>query len=330
MIRRTFLSFIIVVALFSGAQMALAQIPGVSDVTVVVSPLNPGPLQDVTITVKSYAFNIQAADVEWSVDGKAAGGGVGSDSYTIMTKDVGTPTNVTVTVTAIGNAPAIKNITITPMSVDLLWQATDSIVPPLYRGKAMPTSESAVKFVAIPQVKSQGGVLLGSQNFLYGWSENYTGKQNDSGYGKDSYTTTMDYLNPTKHIDVDAGTRDGAIDTSAHIDLTPILPKLAWYASSPLYGPEFDHMLSGTYVVAGSDTSIIAEPYFFSPANPADPTLAYVWTLNGQPLTTPPIPNSLFLHRGTSATGIAELDLSVTNLARLFQESTGRLTLSLQ
>ena len=330
MIRRAFLPFFLAVLFFSAAGNVHAQIPTAGDISISVSPTNPGPLEDVTISIQSYSVNIPAADIEWSVDGKSEVGGIGQSNHTITTKNIGSPTTVRVTITGVGSVPVTRSIVITPMAVDILWQAIDSVVPPLYRGKALPTSESQVKFVAIPQIKSQNGTLLSSQNFLYSWSEKYTVQQSRSGYGKDSFTTNMDYLNPIKHIGIDVSVRDGSIATKSSLDLSPVQPKILWYASSPLYGPQFDRALGDSYIVSGSETSIVAEPYFFSPADPSDKAISYVWSLNGQPLSTPAIPNALFLHRESKATGKATLDLSVTNLARLFQEGKAHLNLSLQ
>lgn len=330
MIRRALLAVFLIIFLIPLAPFAHAQTGNItSDISVSVSPENPGPLQQVTVTLNSYSLNLSAAEIQWSSDGKTVGG-VGYTSYTLTTKTIGVSTNISATISAIGAAPITKTINITPMSVDLLWEATDSVVPPFYRGKALPTSESTVQFVAIPQIISSNGSLLSPNNFLYGWSDNYTLNQPKSGYAKDSFTIPMDYLNPIKHVGVDVSTRSGGTASTAEMDLAPVSPKLLWYVSSPLYGPQFNHTIDTSLAVSGSDTGIIAEPYFFSPGNPASPVLQYEWNLNGQKLSVPQIPNTLFLHRQSTDTGAASLDLTVTNLSLLFQEASAHLELSLQ
>ena len=92
----------------------------------------------------------------------------------------------------------------------------------------------------------------------------------------------------------------------------------------------FNQALAGSYTVSGSDTSLLVEPYFYAPESKTSAALTYAWTLNGQPLTTPPIPNSLFLHRDSTDTGQADLEVSVLNPSRLFQTGTAGLNLSLQ
>ena len=283
-----------------------------------------------TITLSSFTEDLKAAFISWTVDGHALVGGIGEDSITIKTKGLGASTTITALVTALGQAPVERTVTISPTSVDMLWEATDAVVPPLYRGKAMPTSESAVKFVAIPQVLSSNGAALSPDGFLYDWEENYVEDDSKDGYAKSGFDTAMDYLNPAKHMSVDVSGRDGAVVASNEMDVSPSDPELLFYASSPLYGPLYGNALNGSYTVNGSDTSVLAEPYFFSPGNTASPSLAYTWTLNGSPIDTPTIPNSLFLHRDSNSTGTATLSVEIANTTKLFQDLTANLALSLQ
>jgi len=43
-----------------------------------------------------------------------------------------------------------KEIVIEPAQLDILWESTDSYVPPFYEGKALPSIESTIKVVALP------------------------------------------------------------------------------------------------------------------------------------------------------------------------------------
>ncbi len=328
MIRRVFLASLLTLAasLAFGAH-AFAQMA--SDVSVSLSPENPGPNQAVNITLTSYSVNIQSSVIEWTIDNNGSVGGVGATQFGIKTKALGVPTNIHILIIPPDSGEITKDITVVPMSVDLLWEATDSAVPPLYRGKAMPTSESTIKFVAIPLVLSTSGAVTPSNNLVYDWGQEYNADQSASGYGKDSYTVSMDYLNPTKHVEVQATTRDGGRTASSDIDVTPVDPKLVWYASSPLYGPIFDMALSGFYNVSTTDTSVFAMPYFFSPGSPSSNNLTYTWSINGNPVSTPAIPNSIYLQKNPDSSGTANIDLSVISMKKLFQEATSHLDLYL-
>lgn len=307
-----------------------AQTDTTTDVAVNLVPEHPGPYQSVSLSLQSYSLTTAAADVRWTIDGKPSIGGIGQDHISLTTKGVGVPTTVMIIVTPVGATPITKTVTITPMSVDLLWQATDSIVPPLYRGKALPTSESGMRFVAIPNIRSGGSGLAPSGAFIYNWQENFDNHQANSGYGKDFFNTKMDYLKSIERVGVDVVTRDGQTVTTAESSVAPHKPMLLWYAASPISGPDFGNSLGNSYPVSGSDVSILAEPYFFSPGNPASPQLGYTWLLNGRPATPSNIPNVLFLHRDTDAAGDANVALSISNPAKLFQDISANLTLHLK
>jgi len=323
--RLIFIVFLCAIA-FSCSFVAHAQTA--NDVFLNVVPEHPAPNQSVDISVQSYSFDIQTAFISWSIDGNTVASGIGLDSYTLTAKGPGEKTSVDVTITPVGYIPIVKSFTISPISVDMLWEATDSTVPPFYRGKALATSESQVKVVAIPQVISSG-VMLPSSDFSYTWKEDYDVNQAESGYGKDFYTSAMDYLNPTKNIGVSISTRDGSSTSDSNIDLSSSDPKLVIYPSSPLLGTLLDQAVGNSYAVKGADLSVVVEPYFFSPGNPISPILQYSWQVNGNAIT-PATPNLLFLSRDTSQKGNTELSLSVSNLSKLFQEASTDITLSLQ
>ena len=328
--KRAFLLAILLFAvpLFPLARTAHAQVD--DEVSVSVSPTNPGPNQLVTVTLTSYAFDLQTAEIDWTATGQHSSVGIGDTTYSFTTKGIGSSTTVQATVTPVGSIAIHESVTITPMVVDMLWEATDSIVPPFYEGKAMPTSESAVKFVAIPQIKASNGTYMAPSSFVYDWSENYTADAADSGFGVNGYQAYMDYLNLDKYVSVDVSSQDGSLATSGNMTLSPSQPEVVWYAASPLYGPLYNQALSGSYAVVGSDTSLLAEPYFFSPGTPLSKQLTYAWSLNGGTLATPTIPNTLYLHRDTNDTGTATVSVEISNLNKLFQDATANLTLSLQ
>ena len=140
----------------------------------------------------------------------------------------------------------------------------------------------------------------------------------------------MDYINPARHMSVDVSGKDGTIVASSDLTLDPFDPQLVLYASSPLYGALYDHALVGDYTVSDADASLIAVPYYFSPGNPTSSQLAYTWTLNGNEVTTPGVPNMLYLHRQDTATGDALVNLSLVNTRTLLQELSTALTLHLQ
>ncbi len=312
---------------FSRAQISNA---GIEDLTIETYPKNPGAFTSTTISLSSYSDFVDTAKITWKLNGKLMLSGIGKKQYSFTTGSFGTASVIEVVLTPTSGLPTTKRIQITPMGIDLLWEATDSIVPPMYRGKALPASESKIRIVAIPQIKSDSGNLIDQYNMLYNWKQNYEQSVSDSGFGKNSFDIDTSYLNPTEHIEVSASTRDGGSSIDTDINIRTGNPFIIWYPMSPLYGPIFEHAITGDYPVAASSISILAEPYFFSPGNPNSKSLSYEWTLNGQKIDTPQIPNTLFLQRNNSSKGTAPVSVLVSSIENLFQETTARVNLILK
>ncbi|MGH7249697.1 MAG: hypothetical protein ACREGC_01870, partial [Minisyncoccia bacterium] len=170
------LFFVSVVILPPGAR-ATSQ----SSLLVNVAPQNPAPGENTTITLSSYASNLDSVLISWSVDGKNVASGIGKKTFSLNAPSLGGESDVVATVSLPDGALQTKVI-IKPAVMVLLWQATDSYVPPFYKGKAFPTPESQVKVVAIPQIKS-GGKIVDPNNLTYVWQKDYTNNPNGSGYG---------------------------------------------------------------------------------------------------------------------------------------------------
>jgi hypothetical protein len=330
MIRKVFYSLVLALALFSCTISAHAQVTS-DDIGVDVSPEQPGAFTSVTIKLSSYSINIGRADINWTLNKKLVLGGIGKTTYTFTTREIGSEDSLKITITPMGGFPIEKTVVIHPMGMDLLWQAIDSVVPPLYRGKALPSSESKIKVVAMPEIRSSSTRVSAQNDLVYTWKQNYDLAGDDiSGYGKSAFTIDTSYLNTSERVDVNAETRDGRLGATASIDVATQDSKILWYAVSPLYGPLFERALSNGYEVAGSEQTFLAEPYYFSAINSASPSLQYTWSINGESVTTPTLPNTISLHRDTTTAGEALISLSIRNVSKIFQTAKEALTLSLK
>lgn len=301
-----------------------------NEVGIDISPERPGPYQSVTIRVSSFSADLSAAQVSWQVDGKTVLEGIGKTELAFTTKGTGSKTDITIRLVPPGQPSFVRTFSITPMGGDLLWEAVDSIVPPFYRGKALPASESQIRFVAMPDLRSSSGAQIPQDQVLYSWETNYSKNTAASGYGKSSYTIKANYLNKTELASVSMETRDRVFGANATVEVSTVDPKILWYALSPLYGPMFDLVLENGHSVSSSDIIMVAMPFFFSPKDPTSSKLTYEWTLNGDTLERPETANILSLHRDNSSAGEAAIGLSIKNLSTLFQEATSSLKLKLK
>lgn len=328
--------FIVIVAFFAihistiHAQLDSSVSGNLNDVTISVNPDTPVANQEVTLTVKSYLISLDSADISWSIDGKRAQSGVGLETFKFTTKDVGQSTTIDVTVLPVGGYVIQKELVITPSSVDILWEATDSATPPFYRGKALPTTQAKLKFVAIPNIKTSDGVYVNPNNIVYTWSNDYTADRNSSGYGKQSYNIDMAMIDQGESVEVKAQMRGGGFSAVNQVNTGIFDPKIIWYSTSPLYGPQFENALTNGSIVTSGDVSVFAEPYFASPRNILNGNLTYNWTLNNQSVDTPQNANEISFHRNNTNKGIMNLSLSINNTEKFLQDLSGSLSLQLE
>jgi hypothetical protein len=326
--------FLLIVVFFVATHFVSAQSTsiygGINDVSVSSFPENPGANQDVSFKIQSFLINLQTADISWSIDGKIVQHGIGMTSFKFTTKDVGQSTVVGLSILPIGGAPINKTLTITPSSLDILWEATDSATPPFYKGKALPTSESILKFVAMPNIKNNTGLIINPNDLVYSWTNDYELDKNSSGYGHNTYSIKMAITHDSENVGVTAQTRGGGLSAQKQVVVKTYEPKIAWYLTSTLYGPQFERAIDNGYAISSNDVSIFAQPYYISPRDITANNLKYSWTLNNEDLDAQTPPNILFLHRNNSNVGDARIAVLVENSKKYLQEIKGSITLHLQ
>lgn len=180
------------------------QIYSADDIIVETTPKIPGPNQDVKLKLTSYSFNLNNYYIAWFKDGERTNAGYGSKEYTFTTGDSGEVTNITAVV-EFENQVFRKELRFSPSQVDLLWEATDAYVPPFYKGKALPVSQSDVRITAIPET-----LLIeptDAPNLIYYWDRNYQRQQSGSGFGKQSFNFTLDPFSESEKISVTSNDR---------------------------------------------------------------------------------------------------------------------------
>src|SRR3990167_3192742 len=152
-------SFLITIFIISGAVLPFkANAASPSSISVNVVPENPAPNENTSITLSSYANNLDSVLISWSVNGKSVLSGIGKKSFSVNAGAAGSETSVVATI-SLPDGAIDTRIIIRPAVMVLLWQANDSYVPPFYKGRALPTPDSEVKVVAMPEIKSGSGFV---------------------------------------------------------------------------------------------------------------------------------------------------------------------------
>lgn len=328
----SFVFFIVFIFLFSSHNTQAQNINGgqtrESDVSVDVLPSVPGPNENITINLTSLAVDLDKADITWIVNGKFAYTGKGQKSYKTTTGGVGTTTTIDVAIVINRNSRIDKKIVIQPSEIDVLWEVPDAYVPPFYKGKAMPTSESTLKLIALPNIRNSKGVKTSAGNLVYKWKKNNISLPDQSGYGKNTLTVTTSYFNSKEEISLEATSATENFGAKTNLIIKTLEPKILFYEDNPLSGILFNNALSKGFTLADGETSIIALPYFFTPNDPLDKDIRYTWSINNTKIALPPKINELVVKKGAS-TGTAKITLQIQNNLKLFQDATNTLFVTL-
>ena len=284
-----------------------------------LNPKNPEPNSTISITLESYSFDVDTADITWEVRNKIVLEGEGRDVFTIRTGNVGEVIPITVTAKTASGDFIKQEINITPSSVSLLYEAPKSYVPTFYEGRSLPSEGGTIRVSALPQL-SDNGVMLDPSRLAYSWYINDTIFKKASGIGKQSINVRLDYLHDTNEIKVVARTPLGNIATKTiTVYAHPVLPLL--YNYDPILGSDFTMLINKRYEAIKNFT-LSLEPLYVSIGESKEPT--YTWYLNGLP-ATPIGGRVLELHPKENDYGSKILTLDVFGPDRRLQSASNRI-----
>jgi len=289
-----------------------------SSISVNLTPENPSPNENTTITLSSYTSNLDSVLISWFVNGLPVQGGksgIGKKSFSLNAPATGSVTTVRALISLPGGEIE-KKITIKPSVMVLLSQAIDSYVPPFYRGKALPTADSEIKVVAMPEIKNAGGTV-NPKNLVYTWKRNYNNEVEGSGYGQNFFVYINDYLEDSDNIGVTASTVDQQYSSQASLDIRATQPRISFYKNDGQLGTLWEEALGDGHRIQG-DEIVVAEPYFISPKEIQNPVLVWNWFINDNMVQTPIYrKNFMPLRAETGTSGESKLRLEIENNEQL-------------
>lgn len=296
-----------------------------SDILIDAAPSNPAPYQSTTITLSTYAANLDSVLISWYVNGKNSLSGIGKKSFSFTTGASGVETKIEAKI-GMPDGELTKRISLRPSVMVLLWQATDSYVPPFYKGKALLSEGSEVKIVAMPEIKI-GNSLINSKNMTYSWKKDYTNDSDGSGYGKNYYIYTSDYLESASNVSVIASTLDQEHSAEANITTSTTAPQLSFYKRDETSGIDWDRALTDGHTISGNEI-IVAAPYYISPKEVMDPSLVFRWYINDKMIDVQNFYKNLMpLTVEGASSGTSKLRLDIENTDKIFQTASKGITI---
>lgn len=291
---------IITTPLFATAQ----SIPtSFADASVDVQPEYPEPFEKVTLRLVSYSIPLDVRNVVWFVNGTEYKKGIGMTSISVTMGAANTETVITATIDASALEKVTKTVSLRPNTVDLLWEAIDSYVPPFYRGKALMPPEGAVRVTAVPQ----GSSTLSSMAFT--WLRNDRVSQSESGFSRNSLTLRNSLIDQSSDIGVRVVSPDGSYRAEGRVLIPRTEPFIRYsiYQGTTLTA----RAAEGTIAAPRGQFAVRAEPFYMSSRAGLN-GLSFSWKLGEEviPLTRMDKYNELNL----SSNGITQLVPVTTNI----------------
>lgn len=248
---------------------------------------NPGPNENVDVTLRSYSFDQSITRIRWSVNGVTAQGpGVGLTSYSFTAGKIGSRYSIRATALFDDGTSASQTIVLNISDIQFYWW-TNTYTPPWFKGKTLPATGSPVFIYAIPEAAG-----INPKTAIYQWSVNDSVVPLASGQGKSVFQFTPQFSGVSERISVSVKNIAGESIGEKTISITPTVPQVNIYALKPLEGVAFNK--TGN-VFEGKQEELadfIAEPFYFGVKTVRD--LVFSWSFNNKPVTQTPAQPNIF------------------------------------
>lgn len=271
--------------------------------TISVNPQYPTPYSQASLSFLSSTLDLTNAVMTVSVGGKQIYKG-SVRPIAVPLGGAGSMTSVVVTITS-ADTPYSQSLAIQPQDVSLIAEPVAS-APALYLGKPLIPLEGNVRVVAVANVRDATGKVVAPANLSYLWTVDGTRIANSSGIGKNVVIVASPLQYRERPVSVTIQSQNGSLVGGADLSLVASEPSVRIYANDPLLGIRFDHALSSTHAISGTEATLYAAPFSLSILGGA-PRLQ--WFLNG---TSAQTGSSITLRPAGSGQGNASLSLTAS------------------
>ncbi len=294
-----------------------------SDFSVQASPESPKSFETITLSLKSFTVDLNRSVISWAVNRKTSLSGIGKTSFNFQTGKAGTSYTIDISVKDSDLGVLTKRLSFRVGEVDLLWEATNSYVPPFYKGKALPASQGSVKLVAVPNLFS-GSKKLSPDELVYRWKRNdrYRELNDQSGYGKKSVLINGDLIKSGESIEVEASSLNNGSTGQGSASFSYESPLIVFYEDRPAEGVRYNRAISGEFNLPNKESTILAVPYFFSAKARESNTISYSWRVGDKSVNgTDGNRSFITLREEGGSSGSENVSLSINHVSRVLQEA---------
>ncbi len=306
------LSTLYCLPVFSHAQIDFGALPGGVDLSGELSinlvPEIPRPGENVSVRLEMYTENLDSANISWFLNEKLVQKGKGLRTYSFRAPTSDETASLRVEVTLQNGTYFTKSIEVSPLNLDLLWEA-NSYTPPFYKGKALLPLQGQVKIWAIAP----------STNLVYKWTVNNKIAQNLGGFGKNTAIINAPILGDNLEVGVLATDINTGQTAKKSILIKATYPSVLFYENDPLYGIIYEKPIFSIQL-SKEEISIVTVPYNIGRDTFND--LTYIWRVNGI-VTEGNSGRSAIFRKPEGATGQSRVSLGIESLSKPLQNTEG-------
>jgi hypothetical protein len=309
------------------AQTSVVAPPGITEqISVHASPEKPQPNESVTVNIESFSTNLNKSYIVWSINGVVKEEGAGMTTFTFVSGKAGTVQNISIDITTEDKRTISHELSFAPAKVGLVIEA-DTYTPPFYKGKALFTPQSQLKVVAFPELVTNTGYEIPSENLVYTWKVDGKVMQSASGFGKSSFIMEGNLIPRSMYVTAEVSAYGSPLTAAQTIQVDPVEPEIVMYEDSLLYGIRRELGFTSGIYLPTKEIKLVAEPYYLSTFMPQSTDLVYNWTLNGQTVSSLTQPNVIGLENRSGEAGSATLGLTIEHLKKLLQAPAASLSI---
>jgi len=279
-----------------------------------MSPEYPRAFEQVKISIQSSSLSLETALITWKIDGRTVLRGTGEQEITFTVGDYGKITFAQVIIETESDV-VVRDIPVNPSYVDLVWEA-DTYTPPFYKGKALQTSEGAVRVVALPHFIRNGRLLTDKELFFQWFHKDGIVL---SGVGKSVYQYHNYFTYKDDTIKIQISLPGGLVQTKNEIIIPTRDPKILLYEEDPLFGTQYQKAILEKDFLNKKETTYKVAPFFFSIQSPDDANLNYEWSLNNERLNDGTREKITFRTEDETKKGVSLVHLNLTDTLKQIQ-----------
>ncbi|MFW5853514.1 MAG: hypothetical protein ACOCU8_02725 [Patescibacteria group bacterium] len=229
----------------------------------VFKPKNPGPNQEIIITLDGYGYNINRSLIRWEENNNVLKEGVGEKQLNFTTGAIGSKHFINVTILTDTGRQVTGQILLDPAEVDMVWEGL-TVNRPNYQGGNLALDGGEVRVVAIPQMTDSQGQLMANDELLYEWRID--------GQKVINIDNKQKYLDVRLRIDRPIRVRVTVTNPVTETKTSNLLilrskqkPVLAIYEVKPLMGPIYNRGIRNIFEIDSPETVLKAELYHLPP-----------------------------------------------------------------